>query len=362
MATPLTADQMVKALKGEGLKLQEVSGWRTHNRDHKGAWGPVYGVMIHHTVSSKDDASVSLCFTGHSALPGPLCHAVGRNDGVIALVGHGRANHAGSGDPDVLRAVINETALPADNEAASDGNRYFYGLEIVNLGDNKDTYTAEQYRSAVKWAAAICRKHGWDERSVIGHLEWQPGKIDPRGPIAGGGSFTMTRFRADVKAQLAIGAPKTPAPPAPAAPAAPATTESLMRYSQLSRQEVLTVPANGEKIVYFTAADVRDDPNEHGPGGYTILSTPAVYTGNVNVWADADGDMDLAVVMVQELSDGTTSTSSTATFVTVPGDVAAVPVTGSLPAGRKLRMHLKNYGSTAVTVPRVDLRIVSFAE
>ncbi|MGW5430650.1 hypothetical protein ACWET9_26050 [Streptomyces sp. NPDC004059] len=30
-------------------------------------------------------------------------------------------------------------------------------------------------------AAAVCRRHGWTERSVIGHLEWQPGKVDPRG-------------------------------------------------------------------------------------------------------------------------------------------------------------------------------------
>jgi hypothetical protein len=31
-------------------------------------------------------------------------------------------------------------------------------------------------------AAAICRAHGWNQHSVIGHAEWQPGKVDPLGP------------------------------------------------------------------------------------------------------------------------------------------------------------------------------------
>ncbi|KPC90273.1 hypothetical protein ADL27_36660, partial [Streptomyces sp. NRRL F-6602] len=142
-------------------KVVEYKSWRTHNRNSKGAWGPVNGVMIHHTVSSGEDSSVALCYNGHSALPGPLCHTVGGKSGKLYMVGHGRANHAGSGDDDVLRAVINETALPADNEANTDGNSRFYGLEIVNLGNGKDTYPAVQYDAAVRWAAAICRTHGW---------------------------------------------------------------------------------------------------------------------------------------------------------------------------------------------------------
>lgn len=207
MATPLSADRIVDALHAEGVTVQAYRDWRTHNRDHKGPWGGVNGVMIHHTVSSADDPSVALCYNGHSTLPGPLCHGVGRNDGRIALVGHGRANHAGMGDGDVLQAVINETALPADNAANTDGNRHFYGLEIVNLGNGKDTYPWVQYVAAVKWATAHCRAHNWSERSVIGHKEWQPGKIDPHGPVAYGGgtfSFDMDRFRADVKAALAL--------------------------------------------------------------------------------------------------------------------------------------------------------------
>jgi len=205
IATPLSATALLSAYKKWGVRYVGVRSWQTHNRNHKGPWGPVNGVMIHHTASSGDAGSVSLCYDGRSDLPGPLCHAVGTNDGRMHLVGHGRANHAGNGDPDVLRAVINETALPSPNQSTTDGNDNFYGLEIVNAGNNVDTYPEVQYLAAVLWAASICDAHGWNENSVIGHKEWTNQKIDPRGPVENRGAFNMNTFRADVRAVLANG-------------------------------------------------------------------------------------------------------------------------------------------------------------
>ncbi|MGW2512542.1 hypothetical protein ACWC0A_24770 [Streptomyces scopuliridis] len=46
---------------------------------------------------------MAICRDGHSTLPGPLCHGVIGKDGVVHLVGYGRANHAGGGDPLVLK-------------------------------------------------------------------------------------------------------------------------------------------------------------------------------------------------------------------------------------------------------------------
>jgi hypothetical protein len=229
MATPLSATKLLDALKAEGCKVVEYKSWRTHNRNHKGAWGPVNGVMIHHTVSSGEDSSVALCYNGHADLPGPLCHTVGGKSGKLYMVSAGRANHAGSGDDNVLNAVINETALPADNEANTDGNRHFYGLEIVNLGNGKDTYPAVQYDAAVRWAAALCRAHGWGAASVIGHKEWQPGKIDPHGPVEDRGDFSMDRFRADVAERL-----KHPASWSPGTTSTPATDTSKETHVALS--------------------------------------------------------------------------------------------------------------------------------
>jgi hypothetical protein len=216
MATPMSPAQFAAKLRAEGATVVEVGDWETHNRNHKGPWGPVHGVMIHHTVTRGDtkaqtDASVALCRNGHSQLPGPLCHGVIAKDGTVYLVGYGRTNHAGMGDDDVEQAVINETNLPIDDEANTDGNRAFYGFEAINLGDGKDPWPEAQLLSIERVSAAICRHHGWSERSVIGHLEWQPGKVDPRG-------FTMASMRARVAARLRPGPSTPPKPPAPSKP------------------------------------------------------------------------------------------------------------------------------------------------
>ncbi|MER6832716.1 LysM peptidoglycan-binding domain-containing protein [Streptomyces cellulosae] len=195
MAPPMSASAFLRALKAEGLTVVEVGDWQDHNRNHKGPWGPVHGVMIHHTVTKGAKKTVDICRHGYASLPGPLCHGVITKDGKVHLVGYGRANHAGSGDDDVLRAVIGEKALPTDNEANTDGNRHFYGFECENLGDGKDPWPAAQLEAIEKAAAAVCRVHGWDENSVIGHLEWQPGKVDPRG-------FTMSSMRKRIRARL----------------------------------------------------------------------------------------------------------------------------------------------------------------
>ncbi|KUO19557.1 peptidoglycan-binding protein [Streptomyces dysideae] len=208
MAKPLSASKMVEILRAEGLTVHEVRKWRTHNRNTKGPWGPVNGVMIHHTVTRGTEASVNICYNGYSGLPGPLCHGVIDKKGHIHLVGNGRANHAGSGDSDVLRAVINESRLPADNEADTDGNSHFYGFECINMGDGKDPWPEAQKEAIEKVSAAICRHHGWSERSVIGHKEWQPGKVDPRG-------FTMDGMRKRIAERLSGKAPKPDPKPKP---------------------------------------------------------------------------------------------------------------------------------------------------
>ncbi|MEV0445969.1 N-acetylmuramoyl-L-alanine amidase, partial [Streptomyces spectabilis] len=220
MALPLSATAFRAAIEGEGVDVVGVGNWTRHNRNHKGPWGPMRGVMIHHTVTSGTVYSVALCRHGHSALPGPLCHGVIDKSGRVHLVGYGRANHAGAGDDDVLAAVTAERALPADNEANTDGNRYFYGFECINLGDGLDPWPEVQVEAIARAAAGICRKHGWGAESVIGHLEWQPGKVDPRGPIGkkGGPALTMAKIRARGGRGGGGGPPPHPHPPPPPQP------------------------------------------------------------------------------------------------------------------------------------------------
>lgn len=206
MAEPLSATRLVRALRDEGCRVVEVRDWRDHNRNHRGPWGPINGVMIHHTVSRGTAATVDLCYDGYSSLPGPLCHGVIGKDGVVYLVGNGRANHAGLGDDNVLSAVIREDLpLPATNERNTDGNTRFYGFECENLGDGDDPWPHVQVEAIVRASAAILREYGWGAPSVIGHSEWSYTKIDPRGPLAAGGSMTMEFVRGRVAQRLAHG-------------------------------------------------------------------------------------------------------------------------------------------------------------
>ncbi len=210
MATPMTAAQLQRAYLGEGLTVRTTKGWETHERDDETGkvFGPVNGVMIHHTASHN---SFDVVWSGRSDLPGPLAHAYIDKAGVVWVTSAGRANHAGLGDLDVLNAVKAEsyaTKPPAPNQQNWDGNDQFYGFECENLGTGSDPWPTVQYNAIVKASAAICRFHGWTDKSAIGHLEWTNQKVDPKG-------FTMPNFRTSLKACLAAkpGAwpPKAPA-------------------------------------------------------------------------------------------------------------------------------------------------------
>jgi hypothetical protein len=243
MADPLTATSFLDALRNEGLHVVEVGDWTQHNRNHKGPWGPVHGVLIHHTVTRGTQATVDICRTGHSTLPGPLCHGVIAKDGTVHLVGYGRANHAGLGDPDVLRAVIGESALPADNEATVDGNRHFYGFECENLGDGKDPWPPEQIEAIVRAITALCRRHDWSARSALRHLDWQPGKVDPRGP-----GMNWDDILTRVAQRLAGSTPSTPKPPAPKP--LPKPTRPVVDLSKLIAAAKSDPAAQGTPVTY----------------------------------------------------------------------------------------------------------------
>lgn len=182
MATPLSADAALKALCNIGLRVVETDGWKTRNRNAKGPWGPVHGVMLHHTATRGTQATLDMIINGRSDLPGPLSQGLIAKDGTVYLTGWGRCNHAGTGDPNVLKAVIAEKVLPAKKATGTDGNRHFYGFECVNMGDGYDPWPAAQVHAMVLASAALICAHGWGhdgDTSVIGHSEWQIGKIDP---------------------------------------------------------------------------------------------------------------------------------------------------------------------------------------
>ncbi|PSJ29836.1 N-acetylmuramoyl-L-alanine amidase [Streptosporangium nondiastaticum] len=205
MAAPLSPDALLDALRAEGVNVIPYGDWRTHDRGNRGAgWGPINGVIIHHTASSGTESSVELCVDGYAELPGPLCHGVIAKNGDVYLISAGRANHAGSGDADVLAAVVDERPTPDPSDSNADGNARFYGFECVNLGNGNDPWPEAQLDAIERASAAICRAYGWAAASVIGHKEWTDQKIDPRG-------FSMQTMRERIDRRLGH-APGKPVP------------------------------------------------------------------------------------------------------------------------------------------------------
>ncbi|MEW1614317.1 MULTISPECIES: peptidoglycan-binding protein [unclassified Streptomyces] len=269
MAAPLSADAFARALRAEGVRVTEHSGWRDHNRNHKGAWGPVHGVMLHHTAGT---SSVSFCHRGTTALPGPLCVGVVTKSGLVHLVGYGRTNHAGSGSAGVLAAVRADARLPAPGADTVDGNARFYGFEIENLGDGRDPYPAAQLDAVERLSAALCRAHGWPAAGVIGHKEWTRRKIDP--------TFPMDTMRTRITGRLG----KKPAGPAPA-PALAAFPGSAF-FTVGSRSPLFT--AVGERLVAVGCGRYAEGPgpvwSEADRRSYAAWQRRLGYAGQ-----DADG-------------------------------------------------------------------------
>lgn len=217
MADPITPATLIRILKGEGLTVKTYkSTWATHERDSATGktFGPVHGVMIHHTAGLMVGNYI---WAGKAALPGPLAHCYIDKKGTVWMMSAGRANHAGGGDPAVLKAVTDESYASAPpktkygegDAGAVDGNDAFYGFECENKGDGKDPWPAVQQNAMVKATAAILRFYEWTEKSAIGHLEWSNQKIDPKG-------WPMTQFRADVKECLKAKPGAWPSKTAPA--------------------------------------------------------------------------------------------------------------------------------------------------
>lgn len=205
---PLTPSQWLEILAAEGVRTaQPYGGWETHERDDETGkqFGPVRGVVIHHTVGSN---SLGVVYNGTGTLPGPLCHGHTPKTGVVNMISAGRANHAGTFAQNAHDAVLAESPVHPRPDASEpvDANDCYYGNEVENWGDGADAYPWVQYVATVKWATAICRHHGWSQDSVIGHKEGTRRKVDPLGPVQGPDGvfqFTMARFRQDVGAALA---------------------------------------------------------------------------------------------------------------------------------------------------------------
>jgi hypothetical protein len=178
------ATWLAEALGAGGCTVTELAGWATRGRP--GEFGPVRGVLCHHTAGPlKGNApSLGTIVNGRPDLPGPLSHLHLGRDGRFTLIAAGRCNHAGAGQWHGITA----------------GNMSFIGIEAENAGVIADPWPEVQLEAYARGCAAILRHLGAPVEMCVGHKEYaQPlgRKIDP--------SFDMAAFRARVAGFLQAG-------------------------------------------------------------------------------------------------------------------------------------------------------------
>jgi hypothetical protein len=364
MAAPMTPDQWRGALRAEGVRFVELPGWTTRGRDAATGktFGPVNAVLNHHTAGV--DSLRAVAYDGVPNLPPPLAHAYLPKSGVLTLVADGRANHAGPVAKNVYDALVDERDLPAPSKASGtvDGNDALYAIETENRGDGVDPYTAEQYDTWVRFNAAICRFHGWSQRSVAGHLETSvEGKIDPKGPVERYGSrgrfvFSMRQFRADVAERLAH--------PASWNPTDDEQEDSDMPdYVNLGIAKSYTLAPGAWDSVEFTA-EWNDTAGDHATGGSVWARGPARFTGTVSLRLEGLPVGGVVQVRMSEYQgDDHKADHPIAEVVgTAGGTFAVVPLTKRLAAGRGMRVRLLNQSATPITVDSAVLSALVWKE
>jgi len=157
-----------------GSKLQALPDWQSYGH---GDYGPIWGVMVHHTGNAAADA-MSIR-NGRPDLEGPLSNLHIAQDGTVTIVAAGVCWHAGAGS---------YPGIPTDN-----GNRVLIGIECAWPRDTSitpATQTRERWPDAEiismrDTVAAILNKLGFGSDRVIGHKEynhidkkWDPGNLD----------------------------------------------------------------------------------------------------------------------------------------------------------------------------------------
>lgn len=162
---------MADALRGSGLVVKEVKGWRTRGRPT--SFDP-RGVVFHHTASNRNSGArpaLGTVLNGRqladgTALPGPLCNILVGRDNVLYLVAAGRANHAGLGGP--------WQSIPVDS-----GNKYMVGVEVENDGVGEPFEKELLHVCEVAFATLLVGL-GRGAKFLTGHKEWAPHrKSDP---------------------------------------------------------------------------------------------------------------------------------------------------------------------------------------
>ncbi|MCZ4325661.1 peptidoglycan recognition protein family protein [Brachybacterium paraconglomeratum] len=153
-----------------GLTVKFEPGWKRRGASGGAQMKTVAGVLWHHDVSPRKGTYPlrEMLRDGRAGLSGPLAHIGFDRDGVVHVIGAGKANHAGTGS--VLGVVRNG------------GNTRLIGIEMTSAGTRPWDWTDAQLRQMPKLGAALNDIFGLSASKHWGHYEYSNGgKIDPAG-------------------------------------------------------------------------------------------------------------------------------------------------------------------------------------
>jgi N-acetyl-anhydromuramyl-L-alanine amidase AmpD len=193
------ATWLADVLRDAGLRVEETDGWKTRGRP--GTFGPLKGVMCHHTGSNAKGGNapdVGIVTNGRPDLAGPLAQLLLARDCTFHVIAAGRCNHAGAGKWQGL----------------TNGNAQFIGIEAENDGVHEE-WSGALVETYVRGVAALLKHIGADAVMAVGHKEFalpKGRKTDP--------DFDMVAFREHVENVMAMGVTQLAA--APVAKADPA--------------------------------------------------------------------------------------------------------------------------------------------
>lgn len=187
-----------------GLEVVFESGWKRRGASGGAQMKTVAGVLWHHDVAPRSGIYPlrSMLRDGRAGLSGPLCHIGFDRNGVVHVVGAGKANHAGTGSvPGVVR---------------NGGNTRLIGIEMTSAGTKPWDWTDAQLRQMPLLGAALNDVFGLTASKHWAHYEYSNGgKIDPAG-LPGAMPGLRSRIAAVRFGNVAGPGASVPRPSAPA--------------------------------------------------------------------------------------------------------------------------------------------------
>ena len=179
--TSYTPTQLRRALAKSGLRIAYAEGWDSREIDPFGV-SPYAGVVMHHTANggAKGNNPSLYWQIRNEYYPVRAAHVNIGRDGLVTVIAARGAYHAGACTLPNGGMMIGSQWIPN-----SSGNKALFGIEIESAGTNPtihakvtdvDGYTPEQVKAATILAATLCELMGVDDKSVINHKDWAPGR------------------------------------------------------------------------------------------------------------------------------------------------------------------------------------------